>query len=60
MRKPKIEGGLEIKNLELFNLTLLSKWRWRILKEPNSLWLEVLMNRYGEIEGWADVGEGGP
>lgn len=27
---PKKDGGLGIKNLEHFNMNLLSKWRWRL------------------------------
>jgi len=29
---PKAEGGLGVKNLEMFNLALLSKWRCRYLE----------------------------
>jgi hypothetical protein len=30
---PKDRGGLGGKNLELFNLALLSKWKWRFLTD---------------------------
>ncbi|KAI5411581.1 hypothetical protein KIW84_056590 [Lathyrus oleraceus] len=44
--KPKEEGGLGIKNLELFNKALLLKWKWRIVKENDALWSEILRVRY--------------
>lgn len=30
--KPKLEGGLGVKDLEWFNIALLTKWRWRLIK----------------------------
>jgi len=40
-------GGLEIKDIECFNIVLLAKWkrRYEILEE--GLWSEVLNVRYG-------------
>lgn len=29
----KENGGLGVKNIELFNKSLLLKWKWRILQE---------------------------
>lgn len=55
---PKDKGGLGIKNLELFNIALLTKWRWRILVEDgNSLWKQVLVERYGLDGRWPDDNE---
>ncbi|PNX91435.1 hypothetical protein L195_g047566, partial [Trifolium pratense] len=34
---PKDKGGLGIKNLALFNLALLCKWKWRCLNERNTI-----------------------
>lgn len=49
----KEKGGLGIKNLEAFNLALLIKWRWRILvEEGNSLWKDILVERYGLKGRW--------
>jgi len=41
------EGGLGIKNVEEFNLALLSKWKWRIITEENAIWYELMKHRYG-------------
>lgn len=30
---PKESGGLGIKNMEIFNVALLSKWKWRVLTD---------------------------
>lgn len=41
------EGGLGIRNLEIFNLVLLGKWGWKIKIERNGLWYRALLNKYG-------------
>lgn len=47
--QPKDKGGLGVKNLELFNLSLLAKWRWRILTGTADVWLCLLKARYGDL-----------
>lgn len=47
--KPKSCGGLGVKNLELFNFSLLAKWRWRLLKAPEAIWAELLGAQYGDL-----------
>lgn len=47
--KSKKQGGLEVKKCEKFNLVLLSKWKWRVLSEPNSFWFKILSFRYGVV-----------
>lgn len=44
--KSKEEGGLGIKDLEVFNRALLSKWRWRIIKEKEVIWSGIVRHRY--------------
>lgn len=35
-----------MKNLALFNLSLLSKWRWRLLVDKEALWCKVFKAKY--------------
>lgn len=49
---PKRYGGLEIKNLKLFNVVLLAKWRWRIIHEPEAIWFDLLKSRYEDVSMW--------
>lgn len=51
---PKSQGGLGIKNLEAFNIALLSKWRWKCLVGGDSLWHQVLLSKYGNLSRWRD------
>jgi hypothetical protein len=46
--KPKKDGGLGIRDLRLVNLSLLAKWRWRLLLDGEELWKGVVVARYGE------------
>lgn len=48
--KPRDDGGLEVKCLEVMNATLLSKWKWRILTEEEAVWRGVLEARYGNMK----------
>ncbi|MCH79472.1 putative non-LTR retroelement reverse transcriptase [Trifolium medium] len=43
------QGGLGVKNLELFNMALLSKWKWRFLNDSEAVWAELLRYRYGHL-----------
>jgi hypothetical protein len=47
--RPKNEGGLSVKNLKLFNLSLLAKWHWRLLGDPIFDWSKVFAAKYGEV-----------
>jgi hypothetical protein len=46
--KPKEEGRLGIRDLSVFNIALLGKWRWRIKNENGTLWHRMLVSRYGK------------
>ncbi|CAJ2643768.1 unnamed protein product [Trifolium pratense] len=46
---PKDRGGLGIKNLDLFNQSLLCKWKWRGISDENALWSTLLKYRYGNM-----------
>ncbi|RZB71032.1 LINE-1 retrotransposable element ORF2 protein [Glycine soja] len=47
--KPKKEGGLGVKNLEVLNISLLAKWKWRCIHDHNALWRDLLAFRYGNL-----------
>ncbi|XP_058786284.1 uncharacterized protein LOC131660936 [Vicia villosa] len=44
--KAKEEGGLGIRDIETMNISLLMKWKWRILTEENTVWKDILKYRY--------------
>ena len=43
---PKKLGGLNVSNTLNRNLGLLIKWVWRYFQEPNSLWREIIRQKY--------------
>ncbi|GAU22541.1 hypothetical protein TSUD_296610 [Trifolium subterraneum] len=45
--KPKIEGGLGVRDLRFVNISLLAKWRWKLLSREFDVWKEVVVARYG-------------
>ncbi|GAU45708.1 hypothetical protein TSUD_86840 [Trifolium subterraneum] len=47
--RPKSEGGLGVRDLKWFNVSLLAKWRWRMLGWEDLLWKRVLEARYGVV-----------
>ncbi|GAU10246.1 hypothetical protein TSUD_418780 [Trifolium subterraneum] len=46
--RDKNKGGLGVRDIRIVNLSLLSKWRWRLLLPGRSLWKEVLVSNYEE------------
>jgi hypothetical protein len=48
---PKEDGGLGVRRMGTFNLSLLGKWCWRMLVDKEGLWYRVLKARYGEVGG---------
>lgn len=42
-------GWLGVKGLEIFNYSLLPKWRWRCLTDRNTIWRELLEHRYIDL-----------
>jgi len=58
--QPKDKGGLEVRDIRMVNVSLLAKWRWRLLNGENMLWKEVLIAKYGNnigelVHGLGDV-----
>ena len=45
--KQKKEGELGVKDLYLFNLSLLGKWVWRLRSKDDPLWKRILRAKYG-------------
>ena len=45
--QPKEVGGVGIKSLERMNDAFLSKILWRLNTNPTSLWVQVLLGKYG-------------
>jgi hypothetical protein len=39
---PKIKGGLGVRGVRVVNISLLAKWRWRLLFDDNVLWKELI------------------
>ncbi|RVW40081.1 putative ribonuclease H protein [Vitis vinifera] len=51
--KPKEEGGLGIRKIDLLNKTLLGKWVWRYAYEKDNLWKKAIGVKYGQEGcGW--------
>jgi hypothetical protein len=46
--RPEKEGGLGIRDLRVMNISLLSKWRWKLLMEGDEMWKRVLVAKYGD------------
>lgn len=52
LTRPKGEGGLGFRDIHTFNLAMLAKQEWRLLKNPDSLCAQVLRVKYypsGEV-----------
>ncbi|XP_019257785.1 PREDICTED: uncharacterized protein LOC109236002 [Nicotiana attenuata] len=50
LTQAKKSGGLGIRNLRLHNKSLLMKWLWRFGREDETLWRQVIIEKYG-LEG---------
>ncbi|XP_058774436.1 uncharacterized protein LOC131648722 [Vicia villosa] len=48
--RPVDKGGLGLRRMEDFNMTLLLKWKRRILESTNSVWYSMLKARYGDVK----------
>lgn len=48
----KRTGVLGIKNLKVQNQCLLMKWLWKLAVEDQTLWIEVIREKYGREGNW--------
>jgi hypothetical protein len=54
----KSKGGLGVRDVRIINISLLAKWRWRLLVNDDALWKEVIKCKYGEVAvGRVIIGE---
>ncbi|PNX99881.1 ribonuclease H, partial [Trifolium pratense] len=44
--RPKNQDGLGIKNVHLYNKSLIMKLAWNLLTNPSALWVQVLKSKY--------------
>uniref|UniRef100_A0A452ZPZ5 Reverse transcriptase zinc-binding domain-containing protein n=1 Tax=Aegilops tauschii subsp. strangulata TaxID=200361 RepID=A0A452ZPZ5_AEGTS len=49
------QGGLGIKNIEVKNKCLLSKWIYRLAVERDGVWIQLLRNKYLNSKTLAQV-----
>ncbi|GKD77254.1 putative RNA-directed DNA polymerase, eukaryota, reverse transcriptase zinc-binding domain protein [Tanacetum coccineum] len=50
------QGGLGIGSLKAFNLALLQKWRWRLVTNPDLLWVKLIKAIHGSEAGFYGKG----
>jgi len=43
------DGNIRNKNLKLFNMTLLIKWKQKLSENMKGLWKQILKSKYNEI-----------
>nr|GEV07453.1 reverse transcriptase domain, reverse transcriptase zinc-binding domain protein [Tanacetum cinerariifolium] len=45
------KGGLGVGGIKGFNISLIYKWRWRMMKNPEALWVKVIKSIHGAEAG---------
>ncbi|MCI07614.1 LINE-1 reverse transcriptase like, partial [Trifolium medium] len=45
--RAKQDAGLGIRDLRRVNMSLLAKWRWKLLSQEEEVWKEIIKARYG-------------
>ncbi|MCI05237.1 ribonuclease H protein, partial [Trifolium medium] len=55
--RPKNEAGLGLRDLRLVNISLLAKWRWKLLSHDQEVWKSIVTAKYGwDIIGKRELG----
>jgi len=55
--QPRSKGSLGVQDVKLVNMSLMAKWKWRLLQEDLPLWKVVLREKYGDsISGFPPEG----
>jgi hypothetical protein len=55
---PKKKGGLGVRDIRAVNISLLTKWRWKLLDNSQAVWKEVLVSKYGaNVVGRLELGD---
>ena len=44
--RPRINGGLGVRETRFRNISLLGKLIWHLLNSPGKLWVQMLPNKY--------------
>ncbi|XP_058759065.1 uncharacterized protein LOC131632309 [Vicia villosa] len=48
--RSKKEGGLGVRSIDMFNQSMLNKWRWQFHVDKEAIWRPLLVHRYGPLE----------
>jgi hypothetical protein len=55
---PKKKGGLGVRDIRVVNISLLAKWRWKLLTDDQAVWIEVLKSKYDiGVSGKTEIGD---
>ena len=54
----KEDGGLGVKDINLFNSSLLGKWKWNLFHSQGELWARVLESKYVGWRGLSEITRG--
>jgi hypothetical protein len=47
-----------VRDIRTVNISLLAKWRWKLLDNKQAVWKDVLISKYGvNVVGKVDIGE---
>lgn len=46
---PKEKGGLEVKKLKVFNVSLFAEWKWKFLTNKGATWYGLLLHKYNSL-----------